>query len=39
MHNTSLYIEEPRFRGYEGIYPFGGEPMSFCKVDYQMYCI
>ena len=27
--NSIIYIAEPRYNGYEGIYPFGGEPMVF----------
>jgi hypothetical protein len=25
--NSIIYIAEPRYERYEGIYPFGGEPM------------
>lgn len=36
MKNVILNISEPICNGYEGNYPFGGEPYCLlCKVDYQ----
>ena len=29
-----IYIAEPRYGRYEGIYLFGGEPMVQSEVDY-----
>ena len=36
MQNTSIYIAEPIYGGYEGIYTFEGEPMGIGEVDYHM---
>ena len=34
MQNMRIYIAEPIYRGYEGNYTFGGEPMGISEVDY-----